>query len=169
MEIKNSTIADIDEIFRLYDIAINYQKLKGAVPWAGLTRSLVEKEISEKRQWKLIIDNSIACVWVTTFTDPLIWGERNNDPCVYIHRIATDTDFRGRNLVSEIVAWAKKHARSNNKIFIRIDTVGENPKLIEYYQSCGFTFLGLIKLKDTDGLPKHYDNATVCLFELRVG
>ena len=166
MNIQNSTIDDIEKIFHLYEIAINYQKEKGSVPWAGLTRSMVEKEINEKRQWKLIIDNSIACVWVTTFTDPQIWDEKNNDPSIYIHRIATDTHFRGRNLVSEIVVWSKNYAKINNKKFIRLDTAGENKKLTDYYQSCGFTFLGSSKLKNTDGLPQHYDSVPVCLFEL---
>ena len=43
MNIQNSTIDDIEKIFHLYETAINYQKEKGSVPWAGLTRSMVEK------------------------------------------------------------------------------------------------------------------------------
>lgn len=50
MKISNSNINDIDEIFRLYETAINFQKEKGAVQWGGLTRELVEMEIAESRQ-----------------------------------------------------------------------------------------------------------------------
>ena len=166
MDIRNSKIEDIDEIFRLYENAIKFQKINGAVPWAGITRTMVENEINEKRQWKLMINNSIACVWVTTFTDPQIWEKRNNDPSIYIHRIATDIPFRGKKLVSEIVQWGKNYAKINNKKFIRLDTAGENKKLIDYYQSCGFSFLGSSKLVHIDGLPQHYANVPVCLFEL---
>lgn len=168
MDIRNSTITDIDEIFRIYKMATDFQKAKYIVVWPEFERTLIETEIRENRQWKISIDGKVACVWATTFTDPLIWEERNNDPAIYIHRIATHSDFRGKNLVLEIVKWANKYAKENNKKFIRMDTVGRNEKLIDHYQNCGFNFLGLFKLKNTEGLPQHYDHATVSLFELNL-
>jgi RimJ/RimL family protein N-acetyltransferase len=168
MKIKNSTSQDINEIFSLYKIATDFQKTKYTVYWPEFERSFVETEISENRQWKIEIDGKIACVWATTFSDPQIWEDRNNDPAIYLHRIASNPDFRGQNLVSQIVEWAKIFAFENKKLFIRMDTVGDNPGLITYYQKCGFDFLGLLKLKDTRGLPSHYDNATVSLFQIKL-
>jgi ribosomal protein S18 acetylase RimI-like enzyme len=166
MNIQNSTQEDIHEIHRLYKLATDYQKTRYTVHWPEFERELIETEISENRQWKIMLNGSVACIWATTFSDPLIWEERNNDPAVYIHRIATNPDFRGKNLVSEIVDWAKGYAKENNKEFIRLDTVGKNEKLIKHYKNCGFNFLGLSELKNTKGLPRHYDQATVSLFEL---
>ena len=168
MEISNSTINDIDEIFELYTIATNYQKARSAFSWPDFERVLIELEIAENRQWKMSIDDAIACIWATTFSDPLIWEEKNNDPAVYIHRISTNPSFRGRNLVLHIVEWAKLYAKNNERKSIRMDTVGENEKLIEHYKKCGFNFLGLSKLKNTVGLPAHYKNATVSLFEINI-
>jgi len=156
------------EIFRLYKIATDFQKSKHSIHWPEFEAELVQTEIAENRQWKIIIDNKIACVWATTFNDPQIWEERNNDPAVYIHRIATNPAFRGQNLVGHIVEWAKKYALKNEKRFIRLDTVGENQGLINHYTKCGFDFLGLLKLQNTAGLPAHYDNATVSLFQLTI-
>ena len=62
--------------------------------------------------------------------------------------------------------WSKKYADENEKRFIRMDTVGENKGLINYYQKCGFDYLGLLKLKNTANLPIHYHDATVCLFQM---
>ena len=59
-------------------------------------------------------------------------------------------------------------AKENGKKYVRLDTVGDNKGLIKHYTSCGFDFLGLFKLKNTAGLPPHYHNATVSLFELAV-
>ena len=168
MEISNSTINDIDEIFELYTIATNYQKARSAFSWPDFERVLIELEIAENRQWKMSIDDAIACIWATTFSYPLIWEEKNNDPAVYIHRISTNPSFRGRNLVLHIVEWAKLYAKNNERKLIRMDTVGENEKLIEHYKKCGFNFLGLSKLKNTVGLPAHYKNATVSLFEINI-
>ncbi len=168
MEIKNSSSEDLNEIFRLYNFARSFQKIKGAVLWPEFSKEIIEAEISENRQWKIIIDNQIACIWATTFTDPQIWEERNNDPSIYIHRIATNPDFRGNTLVEKIIAWANVYAQANDKQFIRMDTVGNNKGLIDYYQKCGFDFLGLSKLKNTEGLPAHYHNAAVSLFQITV-
>ena len=166
MEIQNATNQDIGEIFRLYRIATDFQKSKYIVHWPEFERSLVQTEIDENRQWKIVMDDKIACVWATTFDDPQIWEERNNDPAVYIHRIATNPAFRGQNLVARIADWAKQYALTNEKKYIRMDTVGENQGLINYYTKCGFDFLGLLKLQHTDGLPAHYDKATVSLFQI---
>jgi RimJ/RimL family protein N-acetyltransferase len=166
LQINNSSIHDIDEIFRLYKIATDFQKTRFSVHWPEFDRKLVETEILENRQWKIVIDSKIACIWATTFNDPQIWEERNEDPSVYIHRIATNPDFRGQNLVGQIVEWVKIYAKENQKEFVRMDTVGDNIGLVRYYEKCGFDFLGLLKLKNTEGLPAHYDNATVSLFQL---
>jgi GNAT superfamily N-acetyltransferase len=168
MEIQNSVNKDIQEIFRLYKIATDFQKTKFIVHWPEFERNLIQTEIDENRQWKIIIDGKIACVWATTFDDPQIWEERNNDPAVYIHRIAVNPEFRGQNLVQQIAEWAKQYALSNERRFVRMDTVGENNGLINYYTKCGFDFLGLLKLQNTEGLPAHYDNATVSLFQIEV-
>lgn len=168
MQIENSTINDIHEIFRLYKAATEVQKQKQVVPWPEFDRKLIETEISENRQWKMVIDNQVACIWATTMNDPQIWEERNNDPSIYLHRIATHPDFRGKNLVERILQWAINHAKENSKQFIRMDTVGNNIGLINHYQKCGFEFAGPIKLKNTNGLPAHYHNATVSLFQKAV-
>lgn len=168
MKICNSQVQDISTIFELYKIATNFQNEKSAVPWPNFERKLIEKEISENRQWKLIIDDQIACIWATTESDPQIWGDKNIDPSIYIHRITTNPIFRGRNLVKNIVKWAIKYAHKRNKKFIRMDTVGENIGLISHYKKCGFDFLGLSKLKETSNLPSHYQNATVSLFQITI-
>lgn len=168
MHITISVKDDIGDIFKLYVVATNYQKERYTMHWPEFDYKMVEDEIVENRQWKLIIDNEIACVWATTYTDPLIWEERNTDPSVYIHRIATNEHYRGRNFVIDIVKWAKNYAVLNEKKFVRLDTVGLNEKLIAHYTKCGFTFLELRRLKDTDGLPAHYHNADISLFELEV-
>lgn len=169
MKIENSLPTDIEEIFRLYGIASAYQKTKNVVVWPSFERQLVTTELAENRQWKLLIDNQIACVWAITFSDPEIWEERDLDAAIYIHRIATNPDFRGQNFVGILVDWAKKYAQNNNKNFVRLDTLGNNIKLIDHYTSAGFDFLGLFELKSTAGLPAHYQTTKgCCLFEIKL-
>jgi GNAT superfamily N-acetyltransferase len=168
MEILNCTMADLDPIFDLYRSAVRYQKERFTSHWPEFDRDMVVEEIREGRQWKLQDDDRIQCVWATAYSDPLIWKERDAQPSVYIHRIAVDPASRGKALVRRIVEWAKPHAAAMGREFVRMDTVGENHKLIEHYTGCGFEFLGLSHLTDTEGLPAHYHNAVVSLFQLKV-
>ena len=170
MKVENSTLSDIEEIFRLYRIASEYQKTKpGVVVWPEFDRAMVENELVENRQWKISIQGKMACTWAITFSDEQIWEEKNADPAMYIHRIATDPEFRGNNFVKKIVEWAIPFARMKDKQFIRLDTLGNNEKLIQHYTLAGFKFLGMFDLKNTDGLPDHYGTAPAALFEIDLG
>ncbi len=96
----------------------------------------------------------------------LKFGKKETPMPPYIHLIVANPSFRGQNLVWHIVDWAKGYALKNSKNFIRLDTVSKNLGLIKHYQKCGFCFLGLTELKDTEGLRVHYQNAKVSLFEI---
>ena len=169
MVISNSNSKDISEIFRLYDLATVFQKLKFPEnQWPVFEHKLISTEILENRQFKLMIDNKIACVWAITYTDKEIWEEHENHLSIYIHRIATNPEFRGNNFTKTIVEWARDFASQQNKQFIRMDTCGENKKLISHYTNCGFKYLGMKKLKNTANLPSHYQNTNVCFFELKL-
>lgn len=167
MIITNSTTQDINEIFRLYKLATDFQKIKfSGNQWPEFDKTLIAGEIAENRQFKLLMNNEIACIWAIAFSDPQIWKNDDGQSAMYIHRIATNPNFRGNNFVKLIVDWAKKFAI--NKKYIRMDTCGENKKLIQHYKNCGFDFLGIKKLEDATGLPKHYQDADVCYFEIKL-
>jgi GNAT superfamily N-acetyltransferase len=168
INILNCTSADIDKILQLYEQASSLQRSKGVVPWPRFDRDLVETAVNESRQWKLEIGGRIACVWTITFEDPQIWEERDHDPSIYIHRITTAGEFRGRKLIDRVIDWAKHYAVQQGKRFVRLDTVGQNKALIKLYQSSGFDFLGLFRLKNTGSLPAHYQDADVSLFEMEI-
>ena len=169
MTIENSIEADLPEIFRLYREAATHQaQVKATVVWPTFERQLVETEVAENRQWKMVINGQIACVWVITFEDAQIWEERNADSAIYIHRIATNPAFRGQSFVVKIVGWAKVYAKGLGKEYVRLDTIGNNTRLIEHYTSAGFDFLGLFDMKNTAGLPEHYQQGPAALFEIKL-
>lgn len=170
MKIINSTIKDTEAIFKLYDAAVAYQKIKFNKHWQAIDAGMVENEILENRQWKIIdSDDNILCIFATAGNDPFIWGEEKDaDPSIYLHRIVTNPLFRGKNYVMEIIQWAKVFGRQNNKKFIRMDTWGDNEKLIEYYTRCGFIFAGITTPSKTALLPKHYSAISLSLFEIEI-
>ncbi|MCF2447722.1 GNAT family N-acetyltransferase [Dyadobacter sp. CY345] len=168
MEILKSKYEDIDKIFELYQQGTEHQKTVAIKHWKGFERSLIEKEISEERQYKIVVDQTIVCVFAIDYNDPLIWGERDKDPSIYIHRIATNPDFRGQFFVKKIVEWAKNHAKAIRKKFIRMDTGSGNEKLNSYYERCGFKYLGVVTLGNSESLPAHYKHGASSLFEIQL-
>lgn len=168
MKIELSTPEDIDTIFSLYDAGTRYQKSVAKKHWQGFERTLIEKEMQENRQWKIVEEDAIACVFAIAFSDPLIWKEKDKDPAVYLHRIATNPLFYGNGYVKHIIAWAKEYALRNGKSFIRMDTGSGNEKLNNYYVSCGFTYLGITEIGEADDLPSHYKGGSSSLFELKL-
>ena len=169
MTVENCTGNDVDTILFLYQAARDLQTQKKMVVWPVFERSFIEKEIREQRQWKLVTGETIACNWAITFNDKEIWGEMDNNDSIFIHRIATNPLMRGNRYIDNIVDWAKMYTRQTGRNFIRLDTLGNNTKLIEHYTSAGFRFLGITKLTDVTNLPGHYHKEpNCCRFEMRV-
>lgn len=169
MTITSSNLDDITEIFRLYQLARDFQKIQFPENlWPEFDRDFIATEVIENRQFKIVIDNKIACIWAITYNDADIWEEKENNDAIYIHRIATNPEFRGNNFVQMIADWSKDFARKENKKFVRMDTCGQNDRLINHYKNCGFEFLGMKKLKNSSGLQAHYHNADVCFFEIEL-
>lgn len=168
MEIRTADANDLDTVFSLYDAAIEFQKTVFDKHWLGFDRNLVSTELAERRLWKLIESEEVACIWSVAYADPMIWGEDSSDRAMYIHRIVTNPDFRGRGYVRTITEWAKGHARENGLRFVRMDTWGDNEKLIDYYQDCGFRLVGIVTPAESASLPRHYSAITLSLFEIEL-
>jgi hypothetical protein len=115
MDIKNCIVSDIDDILSLYEAARSLQIQRKMVVWPPFDARFLEREINEQRQWKLTIDHQIACNWTITFEDKEIWGDKDQNNAIYIHRICTKPQFRGNRYIDNIVNWAKSYARSQNK------------------------------------------------------
>lgn len=168
MQIINSTSNDIDTIFEFYDHAIAYQKIKFNKHWLGFDLHVIDKEIKENRQFKIMLDEKVVCIFAITFNDPAIWREKDKDAAIYIHRIVTHPDFHGNNYVKDIVKWAIDYCKKNKIDYVRMDTWGDNQKLIAYYQDCGFSFMGISQEMNDVNLPKHYDCISLSLFEIAI-
>lgn len=164
--ILNAALTDLSDIITLYHQATEYQKSVAKKYWKGFDQEMIIHDIKGGNQWKIMAGNDIACIFCTTFSDPYIWLEKNNDPAVYLHRIATHPAFRGMGFMKQITDWTTGFALKNNKQYIRMDTGSGNEKLNNYYISCGFEYLGITTLTNTESLPAHYKDGTSSLFQL---
>ena len=129
---------------------------------------MIEQEIKEQRHYVIKEGDNIACTFVLAFDDELIWKEANKDKAVYIHRIAVNPNFRGKGFVKIIINWLKENVNQWKMDYIRLDTESGNEKINQHYLNCGFTYKGLTKIDWETGMPLHYKNATLSLFEIKL-
>lgn len=168
MEILLSQLKDMDAIFNIYEDATAYQKTVNNKNWKGFERSLIEQEIKESRHYIIKDEGEIACTFLIAYKNPVIWDDSGSDQAIYLHRIATKSEFRGRGYTQKIVDWAIKYAKDNGKSYLRLDTHSGNEKINAYYKSCGFTYKGIRSITWTDDLPIHYKDGPFSIFEIKL-
>lgn len=168
MKIRATEINDIPAVFDMYDYATAFQQKVGTNSWKGFEISMIEKEITEERHFVIQDEGFISGTFVLTFNDATIWKEADLEPAVYIHRIATHPDFRGRNYVQQIVNWCIDFAKAKNLQYVRLDTTSGNEPLNKYYNKCGFTHKGISKIEWNETLPEHYKAGSFSLFEIKL-
>ena len=165
-KIANTTSKDLPNIYSLFEQAIAFQKSNNYPVWNGYDKEVLQKDIKAKLQYKIIEENEISCIFTTYYTDPIIWGEQTPKEAIYLHRIVTNPNHRGLKQFEKVMTWTKNHAQKKNLQSIRMDTWADNPKIIQYYLSFGFQFLGNYLPPGTNELPITYRNLNLALLEL---
>ena len=170
LTIVNTEPADLETVQGLFDLAIAYQRSRSGDSWRGMDRPLIEREIADGLHWKGVEGGEIACFFSIAFTDELVWGERDAEASVYLHRIVTNPAYRGRGYVHSIVEWAEAFGRGRGLRYIRLDTHRDNGRLNSYYTACGFDFCGVRVFDGSEpGVPPHYLGSGLSLYEKRIG
>lgn len=168
MRIENCSLEDVNTIHKFYLAAREFQIQKGSNPWPDISLDVIREEVRNKQQWKLVSGGEICGVWITAFHDADIWGGKDNDPSLYLHRIASNPCLRGKKFLSQIIEWSKSYALTNDCQYLRLDTAGINVGLVNLYIKHGFSLISVAPLKNTTRLLSHYQNIPVCLFEIKL-
>jgi ribosomal protein S18 acetylase RimI-like enzyme len=163
--IISQTQEDIPIIYGLYEQAIAFQKEKGYQVWNGYDAPTIARDIEDKRGFKIVEDDQIIAIFSLTLSDPIIWGEKDQNDAMYLHRVMTSANARGRNLVGTMIEWSAEYVKANGKPFLRLDTWAANTKIIAYYEQFGFVYLGNRQMPDSKDLPVQARNLNLALME----
>lgn len=166
--IQNSTREDLDLIFSLFDQSIIYQRQKGYPVWDNYDQGAIVRDVEEGNQYNVIVDGKVAMAFSVCYSDKMIWGERDKDDAVYLHRIVVNPEFKGQRLFGAILDWAVDVARKRNLKFVRMDTWASNKNIVAYYMGFGFTVVGNTTTPDAETLPVHSRSLAVTLLEYEV-
>jgi len=166
--IVNTTQEDLELVYKLFDEAIKYQKRNNYPNWEGDDKSILQQDLHNKLQYKIVINKLVACIFSICFSDKIIWRDNDKNDAIYIHRIAVNPDFKGQKQFQKILNWVINYAQETRRDFIRMDTWADNPTIIGYYKSFGFQFLENFTTPDTPELPIQNRNITLALLEYTI-
>jgi GNAT superfamily N-acetyltransferase len=166
MKIHRSTKSS-ESLFReFWDAALTYQKSVGSSLWPSYPADKIKSEILSGHHFSIfLLDDVLAGYFSLALSDELIWEEKERGDAVYIHRMCVNPICRGKNLAASILSWAYGFATGAGRKFVRMDTWGNNDRLVNYYVACGFRQAGNRQLGVVPGLSPHYSNAYLALFE----
>ncbi len=166
--VRNTTAADLEFVYWLFDEAIAYQQRKGFSGWTSYDKAHLHQEVTDQRQFKIVYNGVIVCIYSICLSDRLIWRTRENGDAVYLHRIVVNPHFKGRRLFGKILEWAIDYGVAHNLKYIRMDTWADNPGIIAYYGQFGFTLLETYTTPDTPELPIQHRDLHVALLEYAI-
>jgi len=167
-KIENTTSADLQVVYDLFELSIIYQEKKGYPVWKNYDKSALVNDVNNKNQYKIIIDEQISMVYSVCYSDKILWRQMENGDAIYLHRIVVNPQFKGKRMFGIILEWAIQHAKSKGFKFIRMDTWADDPDIINYYKGFGFYFIEDFNTPDIPELPVHNRNIPLALLEYRV-
>jgi ribosomal protein S18 acetylase RimI-like enzyme len=169
VHIANTTMRDWEMVMQFFEGAIKLQGQNNYKVWDSIDLKGLENDIQHNLQYKVIVGETVVCIFSVQFSDPYIWRGRDRNDAIYLHRIVVNPLFKGQKLFLKILTWATEIALQKNRSFVRMDTWADNHKIIDYYKSFGFKFIENYKTPDTDELPIQNRNLNVALLEKKVG
>ena len=167
-EIINTEASDLEVIYWLFDQAIYYQKKNNYPFWPDYDKDVLKKDIYDRRQFKILLEGSIVCIFSICYSDIVVWRERDNKQSIYLHRVVTHPKFKGRKLFQKVLYWAIDYSRENRIKFIRMDTWADNPTLVSYYQSFNFNIVDFWTTPNSKELPIQQRGNEIVLLEYEV-
>jgi GNAT superfamily N-acetyltransferase len=157
-------------LFRdFWTAALAYQSSKRLQLWPAYPEKTINDEIKGGLHFSVFMpDGTLAGFFSLALGDAEIWEDKEKGDAIYIHRMCVNPTCKGNRLAAWILAWAQGYAAGCGRKYVRMDTWGDNPRLINYYVACGFREAGKRQMGLVRDLSPHYQNACLALFENEV-
>lgn len=164
--ITNTSLDDWAMMTGLFKKAMELHGKNGYKVWAEIDEASLKRDIENHLQYKIMRNGHVLCIFTAQYSDPFIWQEKDKGDALYLHRAVVNPDFKGQKQFEKILNWATQRALQNHLKYVRMDTWADNTKIIDYYKSFGFKWIGNHKIGDEPGLPIQNRNLEVALLEM---
>ena len=143
MNVRRAQHDDADTVASLLDEATIWVGELGFTQWPfPFPRQELAAAIDRGEVYVVEAENGDAVATVTILADdPQYWGDQPPD-AYYVHKLAVRRDQAGRGVGAAVVEWANAEAAEAGREFLRLDCLGDNPGIRDYYEGLGFEHRG---------------------------
>lgn len=156
MEIRKAKEEDFSAVCRLLQMGRENIKALGIDQWQNGDPSEMDLKNDIKNGTLYVADDDgkiLGMCFIGFYEsdyDYIYWGNWQNGDYAVMHRVAVDTNARGKGVFSALIEKASELARGNGKNQIRIDTHRGNTVMQNALKKNGFARMGVIYLKNGD-------------------
>ncbi|MGL5318373.1 MAG: GNAT family N-acetyltransferase, partial [Bacteroidales bacterium] len=156
MIIHRHTIqSDIPQIMHIIRQAQSYFKSKGIDQWQnGYPNSeALTKDIELGHSYVFLQHDHIIATAMISFDgeptyDQIEGAWLNNEPYAVVHRIAVENGLKGKNVAGRIFNIVRDMCHDKDISNMRVDTHRDNQSMQRVLEKWGFTYCGIIYLRD---------------------
>ena len=143
VNVRSARHEDADTVAALLDEATVWVNELGFSQWPlPFPRDELAAAIDRGEVYVVEAEDGDAVATVTMLgDDPTYWGDRPPD-AYYVHKLAVRRDQAGRGIGAAVVEWANAEAAEAGREFLRLDCLGDNPGIRDYYEGLGFEHRG---------------------------
>lgn len=152
LHIIKAEMKHFDSMLELFLGAANWLKSLGMGQWGhfldGYGRDDIMASINSGTALLIVRDEEVVGTVTVQLTpdewDIHIWGGQYLEDSVFLHRLVLNRSETGKGLGKTILKWIESNLEYPiDKKFIKLDCVGDNTKLNQYYLSNEYSFLGV--------------------------
>ncbi|MEG7843767.1 GNAT family N-acetyltransferase [Bacillus mobilis] len=154
--IRTATEAESDSIIALLKEVAEWLQHKEVDQWQYLLGGEATAEILEciREKYTYVVMKENEIVGTVTVSpkqnewDKRIFGKAEVSDSLYIHRFAVKRKYKGNGIGEWLLQWIDENVQCD-KEYLKLDCVGHNRTLNDFYKSNGFDYIG-----STEGLSK---------------
>jgi GNAT superfamily N-acetyltransferase len=159
--------ADFEAVVNLLAAARSWQRTMGVDVWQQFDPAQIAADISRGCVYVGKAGDALCATVTLLESDPLVWGP-DGGRALYIHKLASSRDERGRGAGARIIAWVRDMARQRDKRWLRLETWRENRKMRAYYERQGFRHVRDQFFPPDSALPADYRGTYKSLYQLEL-
>ncbi|PEX37597.1 GNAT family N-acetyltransferase [Bacillus cereus] len=154
--IRTAMEEESDSIITLLKEVAEWLQHKEVDQWHYLLGGEAKAEILEgiREKYTYVVTKEDEIIGTVTVSpkqnewDEYIFGKEEVSNSLYIHRFAVKRKYKGNGIGEWILQWVDENVQCD-KEFLKLDCVGHNLILNDFYKRSGFEYVG-----STDGLSK---------------
>ncbi len=138
--VEQAQESDTEAVSSVLQEAANWLIAQGTPLWKAdeLLPGKIRYEVSNGMFWLAKVNGEIAGCVRFQLEDKLFWLDVPADESAFIHRLAVRRKHAGGIVSKALVDWAKEHARTQGRKYLRLDCESKREKLCQVYNRNGF-------------------------------